>query len=489
MVDLNTDWLYQQRSSSNIKIVSSDGAFSYNQLNRFADNYCAYLKSLGVGQGNNVAILSENNPHFLAALFGIWRAKAVPVPLNTKLTIEEIERLTISSDSTCLIVQKDIFPKGKFKNTGINILDFPLTESLSAGSSADYNISPEETALIMYTSGSSGAPKGVELSFASLYSSAINANEILEHTENDKWLASLPFYHIGGFSMIIRSILYGTSIIIPSSMNYLDIIKSIDAHKPSLISLAPTNLKRIIESGVKPNKELRHVLLGGGPSDKDLVEKAIDEGWKIVKVYGSTETSSFVSAVDCSLNKTKSGSSGKALSENRICIYDERFSVLENNIAGEIAVSGPSLFKRYYKEENYTKTKFHGSFYLTGDFGYLDDEGYLYVLSRRTDLIISGGENISPFEIEDKLNGLDNVIESCVFPLDDKEWGQIAAAAIVIKENYNDIEKKLQEELRRILPSFKIPKKIFIIKELPKTSIGKLKRDEIRKRFNGEDVR
>ncbi|HEX2984454.1 MAG TPA: AMP-binding protein [Ignavibacteriales bacterium] len=387
-----------------------------------------------------------------------------------------------------IALKSGIIPKDKLTDPKIKIIGMPLVEGQAAPINSDYHISPEQTALIMYTSGSSGAPKGVELTFSNLYYSAANANEILEHTEKDKWLASLPFYHIGGFSIIIRSILYGTSIIIPSSMNYIDIVESIQRHNPSLISLVPTNLKRMVESGVKPNKELRHVLLGGGPSEKGLVDKALYEDWNIVKVYGSTETSSLVSAVDCKKHITKSGSSGKALSGNEILITDDNFFVLGSNTAGNIMVAGPSIFACYYKDDQYTKSKFNGKYYLTGDYGYIDQDGYLYVLSRRTDLIISGGENISPFEIEEKLNALENIIESCVFPVDDKEWGQIAAAAIVVKKNFQGIENSIREELKQTLPSFKIPKRIFIIKEIPKTSIGKPRREEIKKLFTGADA-
>lgn len=489
MLDINTDWLYQQRLSAEKKIISAEEALSYKELNILADKYCSLLIKSGVTKNDNVALLSGNTPDFIAALFGIWRAGAVVVPINTKLAINEIKDILAASDTKSVLLQSGIIPKDKLTDPKIKIIEMPLVKELSTAINSRYHISPEQTALIMYTSGSSGAPKGVELTFSNLYYSAANANEILVHTEKDKWLVSLPFYHIGGFSITIRAILYGTSIVFPSSMNYMDIIESIEKHNPSLISLVPTNLKRMVESRIKPNKELRHVLLGGGPSEKDLVDKALYEGWNIVKVYGSTETSSLVSAVDCRKHPSKSGSSGKALSGNEIFITDDNFSVLlENNIAGNIAVAGPSIFAGYYKDGQYTKSKFNGKYYLTGDYGYIDQDGYLYVLSRRTDLIISGGENISPFEIEEKLNALENIIESCVIPMDDKEWGQIAAAAIVVKKNFQGVENAIREELRQMLPSFKIPKKIFIIKEIPKTSIGKPRREEIKKLFTGADA-
>jgi O-succinylbenzoic acid--CoA ligase len=488
MLDINTDWLYQQRLSTGKKIVSAEEALSYKELNVLADNYCALLKKSGVKKNDNVALLSGNNSDFIAAIFGIWRAGAVAVPLNTKLTVNEIKDILAASDSKCAILQNGIILKDELTNPNIKIIEMPLVEELSAPINSDYHISPEQTALIMYTSGSSGAPKGVELTFSNLYYSAANANEVLEHTGKDRWLASLPFYHIGGFSIIIRTMLYGTSIIFPSSMNYMNIVESIQKHHPSLISLVPTNLKRMLESGVRPNKELRYVLLGGGPSEKDLVDKALNEGWNIIKVYGSTETSSLVSAVDCRKHISKSGSSGKALSGNEILITDDNFSALENNVAGNIGAAGPSIFDGYYKDDQYTKSKFNGKYYLTGDYGYIDKDGFLYVLSRRTDLIISGGENISPFEIEEKLNALENIIESCVFPADDKEWGQIAAAAIVVKKNFQGVENAIREELKQMLPSFKIPKKFFIVKEIPKTSIGKPKREEIKKLFTGADA-
>ena len=179
-----------------------------------------------------------------------------------------------------------------------------------------------DPAVIIFTSGSTNKSKGIILSFNSLYNSAINSNQLLRYTHSDRWLASLPFYHIGGFSIITRSLLFGIPLIIPDSLSIEDLIVSLNKWQPTFISLVAAQLKKLVDDEVSPNYEIKNCLIGGGFSDMELIVKAYELGWPVNIVYGSTETSSFVTALLKDEILIKPNSVGRAVPTNRIRISD-----------------------------------------------------------------------------------------------------------------------------------------------------------------------
>ncbi len=334
---------------------------------------------------------------------------------------------------------------------------------------------------MMFTSGSSGKSKAVMLSYENLIQSALIGDQILNQNKNDKWLASLPFYHIGGFSIIVRAFLSDASLIIPDSLNIEDISRAIEKHKPTLASFVSVQLQRLIDNNIRPNNELKNVLIGGGFTSRELSLAAIKKGWKITRVYGSTEVSSFVTAITVEDIQSKPGSSGKALYPNEILIVNESKMNVPANTRGEIIVNSPAVAKGYYKNQEETSQKIINGFYYTGDIGYLDNDGYLFVEARREDLIISGGENIVPKEVESAILNNSVVEDVFVFGLNNSEWGQEVAAAIVLKKNRKISSNELKLFLKKKLAGYKIPKKIFFISEIPRTSLGKVQKEKLLK--------
>jgi len=450
-------------------IISENKNITYKELYSLIKKTSSYFRGIGIKENDIVSLLFENSSEFIITVLSLWQIGAVPVPLNIRLLEHDLtEQINFLNPSLTIKSQnlKDISLHGKvvgfdYKNTSENLEVIPS------------NFSKEKTALILFTSGSSGKPKAVMLSFNNLVQSAVIGNKILNHNQNERWLASLPFYHIGGFSIFFRAIMFGASVILPQSLSHQHLIEALQKYKPTFVSLVSNQLMYIVDNQITPPDELKTVLLGGGFTDSQLILKAIDFGWKIAKVYGSTETSSFVTFMDTDEVKKKPGASGKAIPPNKIVLTDE----------GEITIQSPAVMKGYYKNEEESNVKLKDDFYYSGDLGKIDDEGYLFVEAKRNDLIVSGGENINPFEVEEAILSNNKVKEVCVVGINDKQWGQILSAVIVLKEKNSMTENEMKNYLSEKLALYKIPKNILFTEHLPKSGLGKYLREEIKNLF------
>ncbi len=463
--------------SNNIAVRSSSGQISYVELASRLDKAAAHLKNLGIRRNEYAAVLSNNSPEFITLIFSLWKLCAIPVILNSRLLEGEIHTLLSLTGSKRLFISEGL--AYKFNSDIIQKIIFPFNK-FAAEDNTDFKINLDSTAVVIFTSGSTGMPKGVEITFNNLLQSALTGNQYFKHRKNDRWLASLPFYHIGGFSIIIRSFLFGATLLFPEDLGIKSLSESFSNMHPTHASLVSTQIKRFVESGVKPNKELREVLLGGGFIDSSLIISAIKKGWNVARSFGASETSSFISVLTAEQFLNKKDSAGKALSPNEILIVDESKNILPPYEIGEIAIKAKSVAKGYLNDPDATNKKFDNGFYYTGDFGYVDADGYMFVEARRNDLIVTGGENVNPIEVEKAVMKHPLIIEASVFGFMDKEWGQIVAAALVTKDNIELSLDDLKSFLSESLASFKHPKKIFIVKSLPRTELGKIQKEKLK---------
>lgn len=474
-----SDILTDMDEVSKSVIVTSDKVVDNHEMTRLINNTAAKYFNAGIKPKDRVAIISENSLAYVITIYALWRINAIPIPLSIRLTEEELNKLVDFSD--CAMVVKS----EKYLNY---IPKYPslLLSVESSEQTLEYQNETKEddTAVILFTSGSSGKPKGVEITNSNLFESYLAITSQYSFTLEDRFLASLPFYHIGGFSVIIRSILSGGTLIITNSLKSVVVAESLRKYDPTVISLVPTMLKRMIEKHIQPNDHLRLTFVGGGPSDDQLVLKAFKLGWPFVKVYGSTETSSMVSGVAGERLKEKPASGGRAFENIEMKILNNLYEESKPLEVGEIAVKSKTVAKGYFKNSELWNTKILHEYYLTGDFGYIDDKGYLFVVSRRMDLIVSGGENIDPIEIEKTIITHPTVSEVAVFPVYDKEWGQIPVAVIVVKNSEKLNEEEMKKYLKDHLSSYKLPKKIYFIDDLPKTDLGKIDLSTLKKILN-----
>ena len=490
-------WLSEQATMqpNSQAIITSEKTFTYSEFYEECLGVLSYFDQLGIKEKDHVGILFGHNYKFFVIVNALWLIGAVPVPLNTRHTTKEIQNQlrqadikfliideTLKSQFASLIFQNKTYlnkvTKYEARSTKFNILH--SAPCLPAG-----RFCTQHSALIMFTSGSAGKPKAVVHTFNSLLESVKATDSFADLSPNDIWLASLPFYHIGGFMIPVRSMLSGGSIAFPNSLKYEDIGKALNYNNPTHVSLVSTTLSRFLNENFKPSKNLKYVFLGGGPISPVLCEEAINKSWQIIKVYGSTETCSMVTALLLNEVKQKPDSVGKALGTNKIKIKsmskNDSDDFYHNGKVGEIIVSAQSLFKEYYNDQLTTDKVLKNGWYHTGDCGWLDEDGYLYISSRREDIIITGGENVSAIEVEKAIKTLTQIEDAFVFALKDDTWGQIVCAAIV---SNNLSEDEIKSFLKEKIAGYKIPKRIFFIESIPRNEMGKVKRAELLSQLN-----
>jgi o-succinylbenzoate---CoA ligase len=462
-------------------IIGKSEILTYHSLNQKTIGISKKFKDSGISKDEIVAILLDSSPNFIVAVLSLWMIEAIPVPINLKLSPPEIqEQIKFLS---CRFVVIDDSHKEKINLNGRQLIKLSFYNCNIDNINIDLSFDENRTAVIMFTSGSYGKPKAVELLFSNLINSAKIGNNYLIQTSEDRWLASLPFYHIGGFSIIFRALVFGTTLVIPADLKIESIITSIRKHKPTLISLVSTQMKNLLDKNFQPNQEMRCVLLGGGFIDSSIMKEAITKGWNVSKVYGSTETSSFVTVLSPEEFLLKPESVGKPIYPNEVLICDDNRNELSNHLEGEIVVKSLAVMKSYLNDETAINNKSVDGVYFTGDFGYKDSEGYLYLTNKRSDFIVTGGENINQIEVEEAILKFPNVKEACVFGINDVQWGQKVVAAIVTMRESRFTLDELKEFLKDKIASFKIPKLIYFVDELPKTELGKVKRESVRKLF------
>jgi len=455
-------------------IITHQNIIPYNELEKKVLLTATYLASIGIKENTKAAILSRNNPEYVVYLLALWSLNACAVPLNIKLSDTELTDIINFSDAEFLF-----YNEKEKRNLSVAIPCEAFIKSLPESGPFEFSeINPDCISVIIFTSGVSGKPKGAMHSLNDFLNSADNSQDLLSQSQADKWLASLPFYHIGGLSIITRTFRFGSSLIIPESLKHTDLRDSLDNQKPTLVSLVSTQLKRLLETDWKPGKELKNLLLGGGFANEELIKEAVSIGCKISNVYGSTETSALVTANSPSNVSRKPLSVGKPLGENKIFIENDVLKLSQYGLSGEVLIEGNSLFHGYYKDQYAASKKLINGKYHTGDIGYIDKDGDLFIQARRTDLIITGGENVNPIEVELFLNAIPGIKESCVFALPDKEWGQVVAAALVMNRKIS--VDTIIEFMRGKTAGFKVPKRFFPVEKLPRTSLGKIMREKVK---------
>lgn len=452
----------------NITLININNTFNYNQFLNKVSYTNDYLNS-NPEYSINVGILTENDENTIISILSCWKAKKIPVLINPKFTDKEIYEILNKTEVNIIVSDLHKTLSGFFQ--------FNVNEIETTSKEVNYlnlEICEKDEAIILLSSGTTNLPKAVVHTFANL----INASEAFYKRFNtdskNNFVLTLPLFHIGGFMIFFRAIYLQSAVIFGIKKTDILTIQSIQNNFSSLvISLVPTMLKMLLDSGLN-NKNISYVFLGGGPSNSELVRDSIKEGLPIVKVYGSTETCAMVAAAEKVDLIESPEISGLPLGNNMIFIPDT-----DKDGYGEIFVYSDYLFKEYFSNKDLTYLTKNKMIYKTGDIGKIDNCNRLTVIMRREDLIVSGGENINPFEIEKELLNIKEISETVVLGVEDEYWGQKTVAFLVLKENSNIDIQTITEILSLSLAKYKHPKEYIFLKEIPKTDIGKTDRKKL----------
>ena len=479
----------------NIFLENCDGSsITYEDLEEQSSQYANGFNDLGLQPGDRVSVQVDKSPEVIFIYLACLRANLIFHPLNTAYKEGELSFFLDDADPSVFICEKEIYNK-------ISSLDVPkkpkniFTLELDEGTSIQHikkkgehkimDCSKEQTAALLYSSGTTGKPKGIMLTHGNIGSNAHALKEAWNFTQADCLLHALPVYHVHGLFVALGCVfLSGSKILWMNAFNVDEVLKVIP--KCSVMMGVPTYYTRLLSS---PNLDrdtvanMRVFISGSAPLLEDTFNEFHSKtGHYILERYGMTETN-----IICSNpieGKRKPGTVGKPLEGQDIKIVDDNFNYLDITEIGNIQVRGPNVFNGYWNLPQKTKEDLTSdNFFNTGDKGFLDKDGYLNIVGRSKDMIISGGLNVYPKEIESLIDDLEGVGESAVIGLKDDDLGEKVVAIVVREEKSETNEDDLIRALKSNIAGFKVPKKIFFVEELPRNTMGKVQKNVLRDNY------
>ena len=460
------------------------------------------LGALGVESGDLVAVLAPPSAAGVALIHALLDQRIILLPLNGRLSERELRDALERTRARFLIVARGVDDAKAIRlseSVGCGLIDFSSDDVLLQRSpdllkvrSPRVTESDEHTqdrarrigegaALVLQTSGTGGRPKAAVLTFENLIASAEASAEMLGADEEGRWLLCMPLFHIGGLSILIRSALFGSSVVLHERFDAERVARSLDEDRVTRVSFVATMLAKVIAArgDRRAPESLELVLLGGGPASQDLLSRARDLHYPIAPTYGLTEAASQVATRPPSApvaSETDLSGGLEALPGVEIRIADADGKRVGAGVDGEIQLRGPILMKAYLDDLEATSRVLREGWFSTGDVGRLDLKGHLRVLDRRSDLILSGGENIYPAEVESVLTAHPDIEDAAVIGIPNKEYGASPVAYVVLHPNTELNPASLNSFCRDRLAAYKVPIDFIAIPELPRTPSGKLQR-------------
>jgi O-succinylbenzoic acid--CoA ligase len=462
-------------------VVEPGRTWSYAALDARADELAAGLVAWGVRPGDRVALLAAPSATAIALLVAAGRLGVCAVPVGTRLTAPELAAAGIEIAAR-LVVHDDAHAAAAVALGGpsvaVGALAAPGWRALAKATELD----PEAPAVAVLTSGTTGRPKAALLSHAAMAASAGAWSAALPAATG--WLLCLGLAHVAGLGVAWRAIGAGVPMVVVPAFDAATVLEALRAGPASHVSLVPTQLGWVLDAGPDATvaRGLRAVLLGGAPIPPALVTRALAAGWPVIPTYGLSEAGSGVTALATADTAAHPGSVGRPLPGVALRIADA-----PADGSGEITVRTPAAFSGYLGRPEATAAAFDRDGWLrTGDAGRLDADGFLYVLDRRDDLLVSGGENVVPAEVETALAEHPAIAEAGVFGRPDSTWGAVPVAAVVLRPGESaPTAAELRAFCLASLAPYKVPAAFFVVAALPRTASGKLRRAELRAALAG----
>ncbi|RXJ00301.1 long-chain fatty acid--CoA ligase [Anaerobacillus alkaliphilus] len=481
----DTDWLKKRARITPDRVAVVDGEtrerWTYDNLNERAEHQASLLLDQGIGKGDRVALLAPNTVSYFDLLFACMKLGAIFVPLNWRLSSKEIAYILQDCQPKLLAYDDKFLPLIPNKYEGILL----GVQQLLAGSQPiipfDVSIEENDPLAIIYTGGTTGHPKGAVLTHKSVFYNAINTIISWNLTCEDTTVTYMPMFHTGGLNALSLPLLHiGGKVVIADKFEPNHLIDVINEEQCTILLLVPTMYHVLIQSErfQKAAFPSMHTFLSGGaPCSYRIYEAFAKKGLAFKEGYGLTEAGPNNFYINTRDVVNKRGSVGKPMLYNNVKIIDDDGRDVGSSEVGEILISGHHLFDHYWNSPSITAATIKNGWLYTGDLGKYDEDGYFYIVGRKKDMIITGGENVFPLEVEHVIAEHDLVTEVAVVGVADEKWGEIVTAFIVPKGGLTEAE--VLTYCRTYLGSYKVPKVIRFVSQLPKTAVGKIDKKQL----------
>jgi fatty-acyl-CoA synthase len=490
-------------SPQRVALVHEGRRTSYARLHERVLRLAAALRARGVQPGDRVAYLGLNHPAFLETLFATTAVGAVFVPVNFRLTPQEVAyalsdsgaRVLVHADSHQQIVDevRGQVPASSFLAVGgaSDGSSEPFDAVLAASEPVpvDEPVALHDPAMILYTSGTTGRPKGAVLTHANVSWNMVNVLVDTDLRHDEVSLVCAPLFHVAALNMIcLPTLVKGGTVILMSSFDAESVLEHIEREGVTCIFGVPTMFDRIAASGRWGTADLsglRTVMCGGAPVPLRTISTYLDRGVVFLQGYGMTETSPGALFLDAEHAHSKAGSAGVPSFFTDVRVVRPDGTEVEPGERGEVVVSGPNVMAGYWLQPESTQAAVRDGWFHSGDVAVVDADGYVRIVDRIKDMIVSGGENIYPAEVEEALFSHPDVAECAVIGVPDDEWGEVGRAIVVPRPGSKPTAEELLAHLGGRLARYKIPKSIVFVEQLPRTGAGKVLKTRLRADYGG----
>ncbi|WP_437773627.1 o-succinylbenzoate--CoA ligase [Arthrobacter sp. KNU40] len=496
-------WIHKRRVKSRGHTAIIDGPVSvtYEQLADRIDRLANVLTNQGIKRGDRVAYLGNNHPAFLETLFACGSIGAIFVPINTRLAPQEVAFALEDSGTTLLINARQseglamaataVRPVAArlVVEAGHDVVgSYEAAIRAASAEHHEYSVSLDDTSIILYTSGTTGNPKGAILTHGNLTWNSLNVLVDYDVTSTQVALMIAPMFHVASLGMgALPTLLKGGTLVLQDRFDPSAVLAAIEHYRVTSLSGVPTTYQMLSEH---PNwdatdlSSIRMLTCGGSAVPTRVLDAYEQRGLSFSGGYGMTETSPGATSLQSEYSREKAGSAGLPHFFTSIRIVDANGEDVSAHIVGEILIQGPNVIPGYWNRVDATADAFQdGNWFKSGDMGYIDDLGFLYIADRLKDMIISGGENIYPAQVEQAIMELPSVASVAVIGVPDEKWGEAVHAVIVPAEGQHVTHADIATHLDGKLARYKIPRTVEIVDDLPRTASGKIRKNDLRENY------
>ncbi|MDN4593064.1 o-succinylbenzoate--CoA ligase [Polycladomyces subterraneus] len=498
-VNLGDILTQRSRISPKLEALVGEGyRYTFQEFNIRVNQFASFLLRRGLSAGDRLGILCRNHHQHVTAFFAAAKIGVVTVPLNWRLPASGLDFVLQDVRVSALVYDAEfgdtVHQLGYRHAISLIIRVGGSGEGIefeSAIQDQSYQEPPvviggDAPAVIMYTSGTTGKPKGAILSHNNFFAASVGTVRILDWRYRDRFLSVTPLFHIGGLNPVVVNVHTGTTTYFMPEFHPSRVWEVIQEEHITHMMSVPVMIQAMLQVPEIERVDLpalRFILCGASPVSKELIHAYRERNIQVGQVYGTTEFTGGITFWTHEMGLDRAHSAGKALFHGKIKIVDPSSGQeLPPGEIGEIVCSGPQTFQGYWNRPKEAEASLNNGWFHTGDLGKMDEEGFLYVVDRLKDMIISGGENVYPAEVEAVIRSLPGVDQVAVVGVPDPQWGEVPKAYVVPKPGIDIDEKEIIEQCKSQLAKFQCPRLVEFIHQLPQNAVGKVLKSELRKR-------